>query len=89
VTVDRVKGGWRAPPSSPGWADFTIMMEFSLEKKWPLPLCVLCEYNGDLISTLACEVDDMTALNEPKITKQHRSTSKIQLILTVWPPDQV
>jgi hypothetical protein len=28
VIVDRVKGGGRAPPPpSPGWADFTIMME--------------------------------------------------------------
>ncbi len=27
VMVDRVKGEWRAPAPSPGWADFTIMME--------------------------------------------------------------
>ncbi len=37
--------GWACPPpSSPGWADFSIMMEM-YARKWPLPLCVyLCDF---------------------------------------------
>jgi hypothetical protein len=31
VMVDRMKGGGRAPPPSPCWADFTIMMECTTE----------------------------------------------------------
>jgi hypothetical protein len=36
VTVDRVKGGGRLPPPpppSPGWAEFTIIMEFYARKR--------------------------------------------------------
>jgi hypothetical protein len=34
--VDRVKGGGRAPPRpSPGWAEFTIMVECTLESAIP------------------------------------------------------
>jgi hypothetical protein len=56
VMVDRVKGGWRAaahPLPSPGWADFTLMMECTPESgrghchchsvySVPLHLCTLC-----------------------------------------------
>jgi hypothetical protein len=31
VIVDRVRGDGRAPPPSPGWAEFTIMMECTRE----------------------------------------------------------
>jgi hypothetical protein len=31
VMVDKVKGGGRAPPPSPGWHDFSIMMECTPE----------------------------------------------------------
>jgi hypothetical protein len=33
VMVDIVKGGGRAPPPSPGWADFSIMMEWNVSQK--------------------------------------------------------
>jgi hypothetical protein len=36
VMVDRLKGGRRAP--SPGWAEFTIMMECTTESAWSLPV---------------------------------------------------
>jgi hypothetical protein len=47
VTVDRVKGGGRAPPTpSPGWIDFTIRMECTVHKKVDIAtLCVLCGWN--------------------------------------------
>ncbi len=41
VMVDRVKGGGRAPPPSPGWAEFTIMMDARQNVTIPT-LCVLC-----------------------------------------------
>ena len=34
--------GRACTPPSPGWADFTIMLEYTLFRKWPLPLCVSC-----------------------------------------------
>jgi hypothetical protein len=43
IMEDIVKGGGRAtppPPSSPAWANLSIMMECTLEGGWPLPLCV-------------------------------------------------
>jgi hypothetical protein len=41
VMVDRVKGGGRAPPPSPGWADFTIMMECTPESSHCHSVCTL------------------------------------------------
>jgi hypothetical protein len=36
VIVDIIKEGWCAPPPSPAWDDFTLLMKCT-----PLPLCVL------------------------------------------------
>ncbi len=44
VMVEKVKGGGRAPPPppSPGWADFSIMMEYTKRQKVDIAtLCVL------------------------------------------------
>ncbi len=38
VMVDILKGGGRATPPSPGWADFSTMLESIYARKWPLPL---------------------------------------------------
>jgi hypothetical protein len=54
VMVIRVKGLRLAPPPSPARADFSIIMECTLEignchsAEWQLPICVLCGKN-DLV----------------------------------------
>jgi hypothetical protein len=39
VMVDRVKGGGREPTPSPGWAEFTIMMECTPESGHCQSIC--------------------------------------------------
>jgi hypothetical protein len=41
LMVDRVKGGWRAHPPTPGWPDVTIMMECSPESGHCHSVCTL------------------------------------------------
>ncbi len=41
VMVDIVNRGGRAPPPSPAWDNFSIMIECRA-RKWPLLLCALC-----------------------------------------------
>ncbi len=67
LMVDRVKRGGRAPPPSPGWANFSIIMECTPESSIADPHWFQCGSGYGLVYRIFVNADPDPGFRWPKI----------------------